>query len=652
MCATSRVNPTCGDKHGHDGHSSVMGLQAYRKKRKFDVTPEPRGKAAARRKGNCFVIQKHAARRLHYDFRLELDGVMKSWAVTRGPSLVPGERRLAVHTEDHPIEYNSFEGIIPQGEYGGGTVLIWDRGHWFPEGDVHKAYAKGHLDFSLEGKKLSGRWHLVRMARRQGESKEPWLLIKARDAAARESKDPDILEEEPLSVVSGRSIAEIAEGKGRKRVWHSNRSVQENVKAGATKGISSGRKSARSKGSDSRAADSSLLHKGEGSASGKTTASNKKSKTGKKSRATRKGKSKDEPLPDFVPPSLATLRAEAPGGDGWVHEIKFDGYRIQAHLEHGDVRLLTRKGLDWTEKFPNVAAAVKKLHAKSALIDGEIIVADARGVSSFSGLQAALKAGEHDSFIYYVFDLLHRDGRSLAELPLIERKAELAELVGHEQTGVIRYSEHFDEAGKTVLRHACEMGLEGIVSKRADAPYRSGRIDTFIKTKCANEQEFVVGGYSHSTAMPNAVGALVVGYYQGDRLVYAGRIGTGYTHAVARDLWKRLSALEVASTPFDVIPRAEARRRDVRWVEPAMVIESHFRGWTADKLVRQAAFKGVREDKPAREVVREMPAGSVAERNSDPHPNAVAARRRSSRPLAGGGITEFAARLAHALRAG
>ena len=253
----------------------------------------------------------------------------------------------------------------------------------------------------------------------------------------------------------------------------------------------------------------------EGSASGKTTAGNKKSKTGKKSRATRKGKSKDEPLPDFVPPSLATLRAEAPGGDGWVHEIKFDGYRIQAHLEHGDVRLLTRKGLDWTEKFPNVAAAVKKLHATSALIDGEIIVDDARGVSSFSGLQAALKAGEHDSFIYYVFDLLHRDGRSLAELPLIERKAELAELVGHKQTGVIRYSEHFDEAGKTVLRHACEMGLEGIVSKRADAPYRSGRIDTFIKTKCANEQEFVVGGYSHSTAMPNAVGALVVGYYAG-----------------------------------------------------------------------------------------------------------------------------------------
>jgi bifunctional non-homologous end joining protein LigD len=567
-----------------------VSLQLYRKKRKFDVTPEPRG-AAARTRGNQFVIQKHAARRLHYDLRLELDGVMKSWAVTRGPSLVPGEKRLAIHVEDHPIEYNTFEGTIPQGEYGGGTVMIWDRGRWYPEGDAHGGLKKGHLDFRLEGEKLHGRWHLVRMHGRAGEKKEPWLLIKSKDEAARSAKDPDILEDEPLSVVSGRSIPEIAEGKGRKRVWHSNRSVKENVKAGATKRNGSGtRKAATARARSPRSA---------------------LPKAGAKKRSS-KGKNKESrphgaPLPDFVPPSLATLRAVAPSGEGWVHEIKFDGYRIQARLDHGDVRLLTRKGLDWTEKFPNIAAAVGKLLARTALIDGEIVVEDEKGLSSFSSLQAALKAGERDRFIYYVFDLLHLDGRDLTDLPLVERKAELARLIGKGR-GPIKYSEHFEDSGAVVLSHACEMSLEGIVSKRKDAPYHSGRSETFIKTKCANAQEFVVGGYSPSSVLSKASGALVVGYYDLGRLIYAGRIGTGYTQAGARDLWKRLHPLEIDEPPFDQIPRAEARRRDVRWVEPKTVIEAQFRGWTADKLVRQAAFKGVREDKPPREVVRELPA--------------------------------------------
>ena len=592
-----------------------MGLQVYRKKRRFDVTPEPRGRAA-KAKGNRFVIQKHAARRLHYDFRLELDGVMKSWAVTRGPSLIPGEKRLAVHTEDHPMEYNDFEGTIPQGQYGGGTVMIWDRGEWHPEGDPHKGYKKGHLDFTLEGEKLHGAWHLVRMHGRPGESKEAWLLIKARDEAAREPKDADILEEQPLSVVSGRSIPEIAEGKGKKRVWQSNRSVADNVKAGATRrlhtsaragGVGEGSKPGGGQTTRSRAArDPHPIGVAERSPSTSSLQPPPPSPPdqGEGSRASigRAGR-----LPDFVPPSLATLHAQPPAGEGWVHEIKFDGYRIQARLERGNVRLLTRKGLDWTDKFPNIADAVKKLSARAALIDGEIIIADAQGVSSFSGLQAALKAGEQKAFIYYVFDLLHIDGRDLSGLPLVERKAALARLVGHDQHGTLRLSEHFAERGGDVLHHACEMGLEGIVSKRADAPYRSGRIESFIKTKCANEQEFVVGGYSPSTAMARAIGALVVGYYQGARLIYAGRIGTGYTQAVARDLWKRLHEIETDKPPFHDIPREQARRRDVRWVEPKMVIESHFRGWTADNLVRQAAFKGVREDKPPREVTRELP---------------------------------------------
>jgi bifunctional non-homologous end joining protein LigD len=561
-----------------------VGLQVYRRKRKFDVTPEPRGRTA-RAKGNQFVIQKHAARRLHYDLRLELDGVMKSWAVTRGPSLVAGEKRLAVQVEDHPIDYNTFEGTIPEGEYGGGTVLIWDRGRWHPEDDPHQGLAKGRLTFTIEGKKLHGKWHLVRMQRRPKESKDNWLLIKAKDEWARRDDEPDILEEQERSVVSGRSIREIAEGKGRKRVWHSNRSAKDNSRMGAGQGnghASPQRKTARRPR--------------------RASASAKKKKSKQK-----EARPDGAALPDFVPPSLATLQSAAPAGEGWVHEIKFDGYRIQARLDHREVRLLTRKGLDWTSKFPNVAAAVAKLRVGTALIDGEVVVEDENGMSSFSALQAALKAGERNRFVYHVFDLLHRDGRDLRTLPLVERKAELARLVGKAQRSPVRLSEHVGDEGPQVLRHACEMSLEGIVSKRKDAPYISGRSETFIKTKCANAQEFVVGGYSPSTALPRAVGALAVGYYEHGRLIYAGRIGTGYTRAAARELWKRLHALETDKPPFDQIPQAEARRRDVHWVEPKLVIESHFRGWTADVLVRQAAFKGVREDKPPREVLREMP---------------------------------------------
>jgi bifunctional non-homologous end joining protein LigD len=443
---------------------------------------------------------------------------------------------------------------------------------------------------------------------RAGEGKEPWLLIKAKDEEARDRKDPDILEEEPLSVVSGRSIPEIAGGKGRQRVWHSNKSVKQNVKAGATKGhggMSAPRKAASTRGRRSASA----------------RAGTKKS--------TRKSKEKESrphraPLPDFVPPSLATLRATAPSGEGWVHEIKFDGYRIQVRLDHGDVQLRTRKGLDWTSKFPNIAAAVAKLPAETTLIDGEVVVEDEKGASSFAGLQAALKAGDRERFVYCVFDLLHLDGRDLAGLPLIERKAELERLVGTGRER-IKYSAHFEDDGAVVLRRACDMSLEGIVSKRKDATYRSGRAETFIKTKCANAQEFVVGGYSPSSVLPRAIGALVVGYNDHGQLVYAGRIGTGYTRTVARDLWKRLHPLEIDKAPFDRIPHAEARRRDVHWVEPNTVIESHFRGWTTDGLVRQAAFKGVREDKPPQDVVRELPAMTDAKTSARGKPASRAA---------------------------
>ncbi|WP_315919118.1 DNA ligase D [Mesorhizobium sp. SP-1A] len=535
----------------------MADLEQYRSKRDFARTSEPAGKtaraAAKSGAGGIFVVQKHAATRLHYDFRLEHDGVLWSWAVTRGPSLDPHEKRLAVHVEDHPIEYASFEGTIPKGEYGGGSVIVWDEGTWVPEHDPALGMKKGHIDFELHGHKLNGKWHLVRLKPRPGEKRDNWLLIKSADAAARPGED--ILQEAPDSVKSGLSVEEVGEGKAAKgekpRVWHSDKP------------------------------------------------------------ATAKGRAKAARMPEFVEPALATLEKDAPSGKEWLHEVKFDGYRMQAQIAGTEVRLLTRNGLDWTERFGGgILAALAGLKCSDAVLDGEIVVLGDNGISSFSLLQADLSAKRTNRMIYYVFDLMRLNGEDLRGEPLVERKERLRELLGDQpQDSPLRFSDHFVEPGKVMLEHACRLGLEGVVSKRAESPYRSGRGLSWIKSKCTQRQEFVIGGYLPSDKTGRGLRSLLVGYHEGGKLTYAGRVGTGFSTAAADDLKKRLDALKAAKSPFaGKVPGG----RGLVWVRPDLVAEVEFRAWTSDRIIRHASFQGLREDKPAEEVVQEEPGAPAA----------------------------------------
>lgn len=535
-------------------------LQEYQRKRDFNATPEPAG---ARRRGQPahalqYCIQKHDASHLHYDFRLELDGTLKSWAIPKGPSLDPKVRRLAIHVEDHPLDYANFEGHIPEGHYGAGDVIVWDRGVWEPEGDPHSAYAKGKLRFRLQGEKLAGVWNLFRT--HLAGKKEQWMLVKSDDDQARSETDYSIVDAQPDSVLSERTLVP-------RRAKPPAKPTQRTA-------------SPRARASSARNAE----------------------------------------LPERLEPQLATLVDAPPAGD-WRYEVKFDGYRILARIEGADVRLFTRNGHDWSAKMPHQVAALRTLKLKSAWLDGEVVVAGENGVADFQALQNAFDTEHDERITYYLFDLPFLGGQDLRQVPLQDRRETLRQLLEGRESEQVKYSADFDQPVDSLLDSACRLELEGLIGKRADSPYSGRRSSDWIKLKCKQRQEFVIVGYTDPKGSRNAFGALLLALHDNDsgQLRYAGKVGTGFSATTLDSIHARLKPLEV-DKPALAKPPTGADARGVHWLKPQLLAEVAYAQMTRDGVVRHSVFHGLRDDKPASaiDLERAMPKTRVVKPASEP----------------------------------
>ena len=573
---------------GTTASTARKALSRYHGKRDFSRTPEPKEGGRAGKGVLSFVIQKHHASHLHYDFRLELDGTLKSWAVPKGPCLDPTVKRMAVHVEDHPISYADFEGTIPPKQYGAGTVIVWDRGDWLPEGgsdaDARKALAAGKLKFELRGEKLKGHWTLVRMHGKGDEKHEPWLLIKERDDQARDLADYDVLEKQPASVLTGRGVDEL--DRPPKKV------------------------------------------------AAKTPAKAPAKTPGKKAAA--KKPAKKVALPAAFQPQLATLAASPPSApDEWLYELKFDGYRLLARIDKGKVRCFTRNGHDWTDKLPALAKALAKLPTDSAWLDGEITVEGDNGAPDFQALQNAFDRGATSSIVYWLFDAPFVDGQDLRGEPVEARRAQLARLLGKRPPAPLRLSEAFDASPRDLLASSARIGFEGIVGKRKGSPYVSRRSPDWIKLKNQQRQEFVIGGYTAPKGSRSGFGALLLGVHDDKgRLRYCGNVGTGFNADRLADIKARLDKLATDDCPFE--PRPDGVNAKAQWVKPTLVAEVSFGEWTREDRVRHSVFQGLRADKPARGIVRERPEQPGA-------PAAAPAKKKGAR-------TPMALKISHADR--